>query len=632
MAVGFVVFSVGCRTPVVYEGLGNTGAGLDIFGSPVSDAEVTGLIQHHAQAAVAASESGRLDDARAHLEAHRSLRALVVGKVDIGVDPKVLDRLSDLLQGDEVEAEQGAASEPRSPDGLQRVKSVDLGASAAVVKAPETNGSLPRSVRTTAPPAAVAALRPTGGARPASTGALPTAPRSATDASPPLPADWLPGEVRRILAEFGEDRAVALPPAFLKDVENAVREFAVGGRRSWFARALRRMDKYLPAIHGIFSARRLPESFYYLALVESGFDPNARSRVGAVGLWQFMPATARHYGLSVRRGLDERRDPKKATRAAREYLLDLVLEFGDGHSMLLAMAAYNAGEGRVRHRLRQLRDYRDRSFWALAERKLLPLETRRYVPKVIAAAVVGRNRARFGHRATRPNGSVATVELRRPVSIPYLLQAAKMAEASLLALNPDLEGRNGVTPADTRFQLVLPAEVASRLETDPVLLAARKPPAPVVAAPDLAPKRVAPDRPSSRDRYIAHRVMRNDTWWSISRWSGVSHSKLRNDNPSVAKSGLRVGQVVYVRGIDARLRRIYHTVESDETVDAIAQQYRVKAGQIEQWNGLTSRTLKAGQRLVIYTRRPAPDPAPPADPNGAPNPAPPRGARTVAAG
>ena len=423
------------------------------------------------------------------------------------------------------------------------------------------------------------------------------------------PKAWLETEVRRILAEFGEDRALDLPDRFMSNVDRAVSDFTVGVRRKWFARALERMDKYLPEIHGIFSERRLPESFYYLALVESAFNPNAKSRAGAVGLWQFMPATARHYGLTVRWGLDERRDPKKATRAAREYLLDLILEFGDGHSMLLAMAAYNAGEGRVRNRLRRLRDYRNRSFWTLAERKLLPAETRRYVPTIIAAAVVGRNRARFNLNAPRPRRGVATLTLLRPVSIPYLLRVANMAEASLLALNPDLETGSGVTPADTRFRLVLPQAVARRLRSDPVLLTAQRAPKPRPAPVTSSPAE-RPGPKKKADRYLAYRVQRNDTWWTINEWSGVSQTKLRRDNPTVARGGLRPGQVVYLRDIPDGLMRYHHAVEPGETVSSIAALYGVASKHLQQWNGLGHRPIRAGQPLVVYARRAPPSRVP----------------------
>ena len=601
---GLQSFAFGCQTPVVFQGLSDAHSPLETFRSPVSDDDIAALIRHHATSAIAAATDGRLDQARAHWEAHRALLALVEdgASIDAGVDPKEWASLASLLEADEVEPDENEGVGRSSPEGLQaaikapvRDKRVNPSGKPAGVATATVAGFLtPPPMVAAPPPVSTAAFE---GTRPPDAETN----KKRTSAPPPQKAvdrdAWLEGQVRRILIEFGEDRRVKPPAAFLKQVRRVVDGYTSGAQRRLFQKALHRMDKYLPTIHGIFSERRLPESFYYMALVESAFDPNARSRAGAVGLWQFMPATARRYGLTVRRGLDERRDPRKATRAAREYLLDLVLEFGAGHSMLLAMAAYNAGEGRVRNRLRKLRDYRNRNFWTLAQRKLLPAETRRYVPTVIAAAVVGRNRRRFGFTAAPVTKSVKRVELRRPVSIPYLLRASRMAEASLLALNPDLDTSTGVTPADTRFQLVLPAEVAARLEHDPVLLAARRPPPPRPAV-----KKVVPARPVPAERYLTYQVQATDSWRTISEWSGVSEARLRKDNPRAVRIGLRPGHVVYVKGASPDRRRVRHVVERGDTLPGIGRRYRVPVRWLMQWNGLRNRRLRAGQRLVIYVR------------------------------
>ncbi len=540
-AVGAGSATMGCQRPVVFRGLAPEAASREPLASSVPKSEVIALIRHHARAAVAASTAGQRGQARAHWEAQRSLQAAIDGgPIDPGVDPKALASLTALLASPEVE--------PAVQKGTARTTATATAA-------------------TTEPNSPAAAVSPAVGS----------------------PA-WLKARVREILVEFGEDREVALPATFVQDVRRAVDGFTKGPRQLGFVQALHRMDKYLPTIHGIFSARRLPESFYYLALVESAFDPDARSRAGAVGLWQFMPATARHYGLTVRRGRDERRDPIKSTRAAREYLLDLILEFGDGHSMLLAIAAYNAGAGRVRNRLRKLSDYRDRSFWALAERKLLPLETRRFVPTVIAAAIVGRNRRHFRLGAPGPSGPVATVELRRPLSILYLLRASKLPESSLLALNPDLEPAAGVTPAGAPYRLVLPAAVAKRLESDPVLRRVRR----------------SPSEGPTAGRRLAYRVRAGDTWWGIARWAGVTQAKLRRDNPRAARAGLRPGQLVYVHGAPDTLRQVYHAVAPGETLAQIAARYGVDEADLQQWNGLRRKAGARGQRLVVYTTRPLP--------------------------
>ena len=570
-----VLLLVGCPRPVRYDGLSNVESPLETFRTPVPDDDVVALIQHHAREAVAASSIGHLDQARAHWEAHNALQALVKGgPVDSGIDRRALSGLVALLASDEAKV---GEHEVRTPEADTATVSAD--ASALPV----------RRVSAAKPASSVSASSPASPKRSVS-------PASKKPPVDPTSKPWLAKQIRDILVEFGARPELRVPDPFVTDVQSAVNELTQGARRKWFQRALNRMDKYLPTIHGIFSARRLPESFYYVALVESSFNPNARSRAGAVGLWQFMPATARRYGLTVRRGFDERRDPVKSTRAAREYLLDLVLEFGDGASMLLVMAAYNAGEGRVRNRLRKLQDYRNRSFWTLAERRLLPAETRRYVPKVIGAAVVGRNRNRFRMASAYTAGPVTTVALRRPVSIPYLLRASKMARATLLALNPGLEGI-GVTPADTRFALVLPRAVARQLEKDPVLIAAQTPLPP--------PKKTVADRgsPMRAQPYLTYRVMANDTWWSISRWTGIPQEKLRRDNPDANKVGLRPGQTIHLRG--ATVDTVRHMVLPGETLERIAARYGVETSLIVHWNALNDRRLSAGQQLLVYAKRPS---------------------------
>ena len=134
---------------------------------------------------------------------------------------------------------------------------------------------------------------------------------------------------------------------------------------------------------------RMPPLLHYVAMIESGYDPAATSPAAAAGLWQFVPATARQYGLKVRGGIDERRDPVRSTRAAARYLRDLAFEFG-GDALLLALAGYNRGENGVRRALKKLEDpFSDRSYWRLVEEELLPVETSRYVTRFVAAAVAG---------------------------------------------------------------------------------------------------------------------------------------------------------------------------------------------------------------------------------------------------
>ena len=164
--------------------------------------------------------------------------------------------------------------------------------------------------------------------------------------------------------------------------------------RSDFVAALDRGRHYLPMITGKLADRHMPQELAYLPLIESNYKPSARSRVSAVGLWQFMAGTARTFGLSVGRHADERTDPSKETDAALSYLSQLHDRFG---SWYLAAAAYNAGPGAVTRALEHVLGRStgtDSDFYRISPH--LPSETRNYVPKLVAAARIGKDRAGFG--------------------------------------------------------------------------------------------------------------------------------------------------------------------------------------------------------------------------------------------
>lgn len=166
--------------------------------------------------------------------------------------------------------------------------------------------------------------------------------------------------------------------------------------RSTMVAYLDRMGRYDDMINAKLAARDMPQELIYLAMIESGFNPKAKSPVSASGLWQFMAATGRSYGLTVNRRVDERNNPAKATDAALAYLSDLYQRFG---SWYLAFAAYNSGEGRVANAMKRTLGRStgsDADFYRIASR--LPKETRDYVPKMIAAARIAKDPAVFGFK------------------------------------------------------------------------------------------------------------------------------------------------------------------------------------------------------------------------------------------
>jgi membrane-bound lytic murein transglycosylase D len=187
--------------------------------------------------------------------------------------------------------------------------------------------------------------------------------------------------------------AMGLPNLEHPRVQSWIKRFTTDQRGS-FATYLNRMPRYEKMISSKLAKRDMPQGLIYLAMIESGFNPTARSPVKASGLWQFMAPTGKQYGLKVTRRIDERNNPARATDAALAYLNDLHRQFG---SWYLAAAAYNTGPGRVARVMKQVTGRTrgtDADYYRIAHR--LPAETRDYVPKMIAAARIGNNPARYG--------------------------------------------------------------------------------------------------------------------------------------------------------------------------------------------------------------------------------------------
>lgn len=176
---------------------------------------------------------------------------------------------------------------------------------------------------------------------------------------------------------------------------------------------LGRMSKYSAMISQKLAAKQMPHDLIYLAMIESEFNPSARSPVHAVGLWQFMSSTARRFGLTVRGSVDERKDPARATDAAVAYLSSLHDEFG---SWYLAAAAYNSGEGTVARALKKITgksEGTDADFFRILP--ALPKETRDYVPKLIATARIGNDPTKYG---ITPDTPAQLASESRPVAVP----------------------------------------------------------------------------------------------------------------------------------------------------------------------------------------------------------------------
>lgn len=196
-------------------------------------------------------------------------------------------------------------------------------------------------------------------------------------------------EIINISQRFGEVPPSAMDSRFVREVENWIQFYTKNNRH---VELLKRRDFVWERIQKILQTHGLPSELGYIAWVESAFDPGATSHAGAVGIWQFISSTASEYGLAplTGDGNDQRRSLEPSTHAAAKYLNSLLQQFGNRH-YLLALAAYNAGQNRIkRHEINEsIKSARQADFWHLREH--LPKETQDYVPKVLAAIIIGRN-------------------------------------------------------------------------------------------------------------------------------------------------------------------------------------------------------------------------------------------------
>jgi membrane-bound lytic murein transglycosylase D len=245
----------------------------------------------------------------------------------------------------------------------------------------------------------------------------------------------------------------------LNPTVEALIDYFTARERERFGLWIARSGRYLSMIQRIFRERGLPTELAYTAMIESGFSPRAVSRVGAKGLWQFMEATARRYGLVVNRWVDERLDPVKSTVAAARYLGDLYGMFGH---WFLAQAAYNAGEARVD---RAMKRAKTSDFWALTQTRHLPNETKRFVPQILAATVITQAPTRYGFDVTMETPlAYDEVAVKRVLDFETIAALAKVPVEAVRELNPALRG--GVTPPFASYVLRLPAGAGARFEAE----------------------------------------------------------------------------------------------------------------------------------------------------------------------
>lgn len=430
-------------------------------------------------------------------------------------------------------------------------------------------------------------------------------------------------------------------------VEELLDYYTTGSGQRSFQLWLERSGRYLPLMQQIFAEAGLPQDLAMLALVESGFTSNAHSWANAVGYWQFIESTGRMYGLENDWWRDERRDVEKATRAAAQYLSDLHRIF-DG-DWCLAVAAYNAGPGKMRNAIRH---HGTRDFWQLAQGSYLRAETKRYIPKLMAAIIISKEPERFGFTELNYAAPLAfdTVTLSHPTDLEVVAELTGADYASLKQLNPELK-RWCSPPGEGHYVLRVPPGVAhgfaERYAAIPPQERIRYRRHELKAGESLAllaqrynirvndiidlnrikdPRRlqigqnlILPlhqeysslpmaelEDDYARSRRRSYTVRKGDSLWAIARKNAVTEKQLRVWNRLGWSDLLQPGQRLLVSAPSrahenyAPVRQIVYKVRKGDTLWDIGRQYSVDAGAIRQWNNLAeNHIIRPGDELTL---------------------------------
>lgn len=374
-----------------------------------------------------------------------------------------------------------------------------------------------------------------------------------------------------------------------------------GPAREYIETRLSDGTRFEPMIRQTLRNGGIPEDMYYLALVESGFDPNAYSRAAAVGMWQFMASTARGMGLRVDWWVDERRDPVKSTKAAVEFIHGLREQFG---SIYLAAAAYNGGPGRIARGLTLYADDLDGTagddlFFALADKNYLKNETREYVPQIIAAALIAKDPARYGMSiTTREPFAYDSVRVPGLTSLAAIARAAGCRIDDLRGLNPQI--LRGMAPPKGETMVRIPLGSSTRFDSVFATLT-----------------------DSARVGARVVRTKGGETPEKLAKLTGVSPRQIAAFNKSLhrRKSGAYTAdQVVYVPKMEAVAAATSvpdpsierwgtsgtsgsHIVRRGETLGAIAVHYHTTTGLLMKINGLRKSIIFPGQVILVSGRR-----------------------------
>ena len=398
---------------------------------------------------------------------------------------------------------------------------------------------------------------------------------------------------------FGEgtviDSSGDIPITINSKVRMAIKYFQTKGRVV-FTRWLERSGKYEDLVFDIFKSKGVPRDLAYIAMIESGFNPSARSYARAVGMWQFISATGRYYGLRNDWWFDERRDVIKSTTAAADHLKDLYERFGDWY---LALAGYNCNPKKVEYNMRR---YNTKDFWQL---RRLPRQTRNYVPTYLAATIIAKNPKKFGFFVEKHQPiETDVVQISESVDLNVVANIVGAEYTKIKEINPAV--LQWVTPPGVNdFNLYLPKGTKEKF---------------------LAGYSQIPE--NQKRAWVRHRISGGETLSTIAQKYHTSISVIKSTNKlrsnlihtgkyliipvpqnkshyytykeSIQPSNKKQSTVKTIRNVPGHKKTIY-LVKKGDTLGGIAELYNTSASKIRAWNGLPyGRHIYPKQKLAIW--------------------------------
>jgi membrane-bound lytic murein transglycosylase D len=384
--------------------------------------------------------------------------------------------------------------------------------------------------------------------------------------------------------EAAKNSSHDLPLTVNDEVLSFLNFFQTPRGRAIVETGLRRAGRYREMISRVLREEGVPQDLIYLAQAESAFQPLALSRAGARGIWQFVAYRGQEYGLRHTWWIDERQDPEKATRAAAQHLRDLYNNFGDWY---LAMAAYNCGPGNVQKAIERT-GYAD--FWELYSRKVLPRETKNYVPIILALTLIAKDAAHYNVQV-EPEAPFPTdiVKTGRPIDLRLVAETIDVDVETLRALNPSL--LRLATPDDPSFELHLPQGTAQKFSAE---------------IADIPP-----------DKWVSwrrHRVEAGETLTSIAKKYRVTSAAIADANNLPRSAALDAGEKLIIPAtqpqMETKRRLVSYRVRRGDTLLGIADRFSVDSEDVRKWNRLKSNKVSRGMVLRIYTLGGAPEASP----------------------